>query len=453
MPHTPSKGAVSAGVEEQTRVIAKVSRRLIPVLFLMYIINYLDRINIGFAALSMNKDLGLSATAFGFSATIFYIGYVACELPSNLLMVRFGARVWLARILVSWGIASSATMLVFDTRSLYLVRFLVGVMEAGFVPGVLLYLSYWFPASYRARANALLMMAQPVAMAVGAGVSGLILQNAHGMLRIQGWRWLFLFEGIPAVPLGILAYFYLSDRPEQGKWLTRNEADTVNQMLAEDKPAPRASHGASVWKQLADKNIVMLSVGYFCLVNTINVNATWIPTIVRGVLQNRSFSYIGTVSALPAVFALILMPLLGSSSDRRKERCWHTVAALALAAIGWQLVLFGHHAELRLLGLMFTTSGAFSAMSIFWTLPQTLLSEKARPAGIAVISSVGLMGSATSPTVIGFLRDLTGNFGAGLFYSTVLLVISMVLIIAVTKRKAAVLPKISLAAVRSLWVL
>ena len=422
---------------DRARIISKVGRRLLPFLFVLYIINYLDRINIGFAGLSMNKDLGLSATAFGFAATIFYIGYVACELPSNLLMVRYGARTWLARILVSWGIASAATMLVFDTKSLYLSRFLVGVMEAGFVPGVLLYLSYWFPASHRARANAILMMAQPVAMALGSGVSGLILQNAHGLFGVQGWRWLFLLEGLPAVPLGIMAYFYLSDRPEKAKWLTRSEADTLNQMLAEEKPAPRANHGASVWKQLADKNIVMLSVAYFCLVNTINVNATWIPTIVRGVLQNRSFSYIGVVAAIPAVFALVLMPLLGMSSDRRQERCWHTVAALALAAIGWQLVLFARQPELRLLGLMFTTSGAFCAMSVFWTLPQTLLSEKARPAGIAVISSVGLMGSASSPTVIGFLRDLVGNFSAGLLYSTALLIASMILIVVVTRRRIA----------------
>jgi ACS family 4-hydroxyphenylacetate permease-like MFS transporter len=188
---------------------------------------------------------------------------------------------------------------------------------------------------------------------------------------------------------------------------------------------------------LADKNIVMLSLAYFCLVNTINVNATWIPTIVRGVLQTRAISYVAMVAAIPAVFAIILMPLWAISSDRKKERSWHVVAALALAALGWQLVIFARQPELRLLGLVFTTSGAFCGMSVFWTLPQTLLSETARPAGIAVISSVGLMGSASSPTVIGFLRDLTGNFAAGLLYSTILLVISMVLVLAVSRRQVA----------------
>lgn len=424
--------------EAGRRVIGKVSRRLIPFLFVLYILNYLDRINIGFAALLMNRDLRLSATAFGFASTIFYVGYVACEVPSNLLMVRYGARVWLARIMVTWGLASAATMLVFDATSLYAARFLVGVLEAGFVPGVLLYLSDWFPASHRGRANSLLMMAQPVAMAVGAGISGVIMQGTDGALGLQGWRWMFLLEGLPAFLLGIVIFFYLPDRPEHASWLTAGEAGELNRLLVDSKPSPRAGAGAPVWRQLADSRIVMLGAAYFCLVNTINANATWIPTIVRGVLQARPLSYVGLVTAIPALSALVLMPLWGMSSDRKHERTWHVVAALALAAIGWQLVIFGQRAELRLLGLVFTTSGAFCAMSVFWTLPQTLLSEEARPAGIAAISAVGLLGSATSPTVIGRLRDATGNFAAGLFYSTALLVISMALVVAVSRRRSVV---------------
>ncbi len=440
MPYSESSKQIIIN-SDRAMVVAKVSWRLIPFLFVLYIINYLDRINIGFAALAMNKDLVLTATAYGLASTIFYAGYVACEVPSNLLMVRYGARRWLARILVSWGIVSAATMLVFGARSLYVARFLLGVTEAGFVPGVLLYLSYWFPASHRARANALLMIAQPVAMALGAGLSGLILHSAHGLFGIQGWRWLFLFEGLPAVPLGIMAFFYLSDRPELAKWLTRGEVDTLNGMLAEDEPAPRAVHRKSIWKQLTDPDVVMLSLAYFCLVNTINLNATWIPIIVRGVLQTRTISYVAVISAIPAIFAIILMPLWAYSSDRHQERSWHLIAAMTLAALGWQLVIFGGWPELRLLGLVFTTSGAFCGMSVFWTLPQTLLAKTVRPAGIAVINSVGLMGSASSPVVIGFLRDLTGHFTAGLFYSTGLLIISMILILAVSKRQNAAAQK------------
>ena len=404
----------------------------------MFIFNYLDRINIGFAALTMNKDLALTATAFGLATTIFYIGYVACEIPSNLLMVRYGARVWLARILVSWGFASAATMLVFNASSLYVARFVVGVMEAGFVPGLLLYLSYWFPASHRARANMVLMVAQPVAMAMGAGVSAMILGHAHGLLGLQGWRWLFLIEGVPTIPLGIMAYFYLSDNPKKARWLTPGEAELLEGMVAEDKPAARAKqHGESIWKQLANIDVLSLSVAYFCLCTTMNVNTTWIPTIVREVLKTRGISYVTLVSAIPPLCAIFLMPLWAFSSDRKKERCWHVVAALMLAALGWQLVTFAKLPELRLLGLVFTTCGAFCTMGVFWTVPQSMLSEKARPAGIAVISSIGLLGSATSPTVIGFLRDLTGNFSAGNFYSTVLLVCAALLVLSVVRRQAA----------------
>lgn len=424
--------------DDAKKVVRKVSLRLIPFLFVLYIFNYLDRINIGFAALLMNKDLALSATAFGFASTIFYVGYVACEVPSNLLMVRFGARVWLARIMVTWGLASAATMLVFDATSLYAARFVVGVLEAGFVPGVLLYLSAWFPASHRGRANSLLMMAQPVAMALGAGISGLIMQRAHGVFGLQGWRWMFLLEGLPAFLLGIAIYFYLPDRPERASWLTPRETGLLEGLLDDGKRSVHAGGDASVWRQLADARIVMLSVAYFCLVNTINANATWIPTIVRGVLKAHTLSYVGLVTAIPALSALVLMPLWGMSSDRKQERTWHVIAALALAAVGWQLVIFARQPELRLLGLVFTTSGAFCAMSVFWTLPQTLLSEKARPAGIAAISAVGLLGSATSPTVIGVLRDLSGSFAAGLIYSTILLVVSMMLVLFVSRRRDAV---------------
>jgi MFS transporter, ACS family, 4-hydroxyphenylacetate permease len=418
---------------EQTAAIRRVWLRLIPFLFALYIFNYLDRINIGFAALSMNKDLALTATTFGLANSIFYIGYVACEIPSNLLMARYGARVWLARILISWGLASAATMLVVGPNSLYLIRFLVGVLEAGFVPGVLLYLTYWIPNSHRARANGYLMMAQPVAMALGAGVSGLILDNLDGTLGLQGWRWLFLLEGLPAAIFGLIAYVYLTDKPKDADWLSEPEKRTLTSLLAEDQRPSGSRTSAPVWKQVFEPKIVLLALAYFCLVNTINANATWIPTIVREVLKAYSLSQIGFVTAIPAICALILMPLWTRNSDRTQERVWHVIAALGMAAAGWLLVIFFPAPALRLVGLVFTVSGAFCAMATFWTLPQALLSEAARPAGIGLISAVGLLGSAVSPAVIGFLRDLTGNFSAGLFYVTALLVVSIVLVLTVAR--------------------
>jgi MFS transporter, ACS family, 4-hydroxyphenylacetate permease len=422
---------------EQTKseeVIGKVWRRLIPFLFVLYVINYLDRINLGFAALSMNKDLMFSATIFGLANSIFYFGYVACEIPSNLLMARFGARVWLARILISWGLASAATMLVVGPWSLYIIRFLVGILEAGFVPGVLLYLTYWIPRSHRARANGYLMMAQPVAMAIGGGISGLILEHLNGFAGVQGWRWMFLIEGLPAAVLGGVAYFYLTDKPVDATWLSESEKTALGTLLTDGQATGRNRSKASILKQTLEPRIVLLAVAYFCLVNTLNANGTWIPTIVRDVLKAHSLTSVGFVTAIPALSALILMPIWTRSSDRSQERKWHLIAALAMAAVGWLMVIYLAQPELRLAGLIFTVSGSFSAMSLFWTLPQAILSEEARPAGIGFISAIGLLGSAVSPAVIGILRDLTGSFNAGLFYVTALLVISMALILIVEGR-------------------
>lgn len=415
--------------QKDARVLKKVALRLLPFLFVLYIINYLDRINIGFAALSMNKDIGLTATSFGLANAIFYAGYVVCEIPSNLMMARFGARSWLSRIMITWGIASAATMFVGGAVSLYGVRFLVGVLEAGFVPGVLLYLTYWFPDTYRARANGLMMMAQPTAMALGAGVSGYIMDGTNGWLGLQGWRWLFLLEGVPATILGIAAYFYLTDRPKNASWLSAEERKELTNLLEDGRPTDRVR--SSIWSQVFDTRVILLALAYFCLVNSLNANSTWTPTIVSKFLKTYSLSHVGLISAIPAVCALIAMPLWAMNSDRTGERRWHIVAAMALTAVGWLLVIFAEADWMQLLGLMFTTSGAFSAMSTFWTLPQSILPEEVRPAGMGLISAIGLLGSAFSPAIIGYLRDLTGKFGAGLAYAAVLLVVGMVLILLV----------------------
>lgn len=415
-------------------VVSKVWRRLIPFLFLLYVINYLDRINIGFAALSMNKDLLLSATAFGLANTIFYIGYVAFEIPSNLLMVRYGARVWLARILMSWGLASAGTMLVVGPNSLYVVRFLVGLLEAGFVPGVLLYLTYWIPSTHRARANGYLMMAQPVAMALGGSVSGLILEHFDGTLGLKGWQWLFLLEGLPAVFLGLLAYVYLTDNPRKAGWLVEGEKNVLADLLVDSGSVRSPRPQRSILKQLTEPSILLLAAAYFCLVNTLNANATWIPTVVREVMKSYPLTAVGLVSAIPAVCAIAIMPVWTRNSDRTRERTNHLLGALAMAAVGWLMVIYCVQPWLRLGGLAFTVTGAFCAMSVFWTLPQAILSEAARPAGIGLISAIGLLGSAASPAVIGILKDLTGTFTSGLVYVTILLLVSMVLTGIVSRR-------------------
>jgi ACS family 4-hydroxyphenylacetate permease-like MFS transporter len=400
-------------------VIRKVSRRLIPFLFLLYVFAYLDRINIGFAALSMNRDLGLTATMFGIANTIFYVGYVLFEIPSNVMLARFGARIWIPRIMITWGIASTATLLASTPLSLYLIRFLVGVAEAGFVPGVLLYFTYWFPPSHRARANAVFMIAMPVTIAFGASISGLILQWGNGALGMAGWRWLFLVEGLPSVVLGIAAAFYLTSRPVDARWLTDPEKTALQATLSASEPPPAR---ASAWRELFAREVVLLSLAYFGLTMTLNTNATWTPTIAREALQERSLSFVGFVVAIPALLTALAMPLWSARSDRRKERLWHVVLPMGLAAFGWLLVAAVPEPWIRFAGLVAVSMGAFSAMAVFWTVPPSILSAAAQPAGIAFISSCGILASATSPLLVGSLRDLTGSFTAAILFVAVVLV-------------------------------
>ncbi len=408
-------------------VVRRVSRRLIPFLFLLYVFAYLDRINIGFAALSMNRELGLTATMFGIANTIFYVGYMFFEIPSNLMLARYGARIWIPRIMITWGIASTATMFASSPASLYVIRFLVGVAEAGFLPGVLLYLTYWFPPSHRARANAVFMIAMPVTIAFGASISGLILQWGDGFLGLSGWRWLFLVEGLPSVLLGVAAALFLTSRPADAKWLTEPEKAVLQASLA----GPERSAGrASAWRELLGRDVILLSLAYFGLTMTLNTNATWTPTIAREALEGRSLSFVGIVVAIPALLTALVMPLWSARSDRRKERTMHTVLPMVLAALGWVLVAASPEPWLRFAGLVGVSLGAFAAMAVFWTVPPAILSAAARPAGIAFISSCGIFASATSPLLVGRLRDLTGSFTASIFFVAAVLVSAAVLVLA-----------------------
>jgi ACS family 4-hydroxyphenylacetate permease-like MFS transporter len=413
-------------------VIRKVSRRLIPFLFVLYVFSFLDRINIGFAALSMNKELMLTATMFGIANTIFYAGYCLFEIPSNLMLARYGARIWIPRIMITWGIASTATMFAAGPQSLYLIRLIVGIAEAGFVPGILLYLTYWFPQSHRARANAVFMVAQPITIAFGASISGFIL-DIDGFLGLSGWRWMFFLEGIPSVLLGIAAYFYLTDRPRDAKWLTSDERAALERSLEREQQGARPGVG---WRELLGRDVVLLSLAYFGLTMTLNTNATWTPQIIREVLASWSLTSVGLVAAIPGISTAIAMPLWSSRSDRRKERTWHIALPMMLAAAGWVLAASTTVPEARLFGLIGVSIGAFCAMAVFWTLPPTLFSPGARPAGIAFISSCGILASATSPLLVGWLTDLTKSFSTALFCvaSVLLGAIGLVLFVGARKR-------------------
>ncbi|HEY0219665.1 MAG TPA: MFS transporter [Afipia sp.] len=405
----------------QRPVVNKVFRRLIPFLFILYVVNYLDRINVGFAALDMNRELGLSATTFGIAGSILYVGYVLFEVPSNLMMARFGARIWLARIMICWGLTSAAMMFVATATHLYVARVFLGIFEAGFTPGVILYLTFWIPSSDRARANGLMIMGQAVAMLIGSGGSGLILEHMNGVWGLSGWRWMFLIEGLPAVILGVITYFYLDNQPSEATWLTKSEID---QLQAELGPRPKVKASLAIF----NAKILMLGAVYFCLCNTLSANQTWTPTIMREVMSAYSLSSVGFVAAIPPLVALLAIPLWARSSDRLKDRHWHVVAAFLIAFSGWMIVINGQGPILRLIGLALSTAGSLSAMVVFWAIPQTFLSQSTQPAGIALINAIGLVGSGISPFTIGFLKDLTHSFSAGIIYVATLLIIGSIIL-------------------------
>jgi ACS family 4-hydroxyphenylacetate permease-like MFS transporter len=423
--------AARSATESEQEVMRKVTRRLMWFLFALFMATYIDRINIGFAQLTMNAALGLTATMYGLANTIFYVGYIACEIPSNLLLARFGARVWLSRIMITIGITSAATILAVGPNSLYFLRLLVGIAEAGFLPGVLLYLTYWFPQTYRARANAWLMIAMPATIAVASPLSGLAL-DMDGALGLAGWRWLFLLEAIPSVVLGIAAYFYLTDRPANASWLTSGEREWLQQRLEREQQGPQARQ--SIWSEIRSPHVLLLTLNYFCIVTTLNTNATWAPRIIREVFADTTaLTYIGFLVAIAPFFTVIAMPLWRARSDRRQERRWHTVGPMALAALGWLLITVTEIGWLRIAGLVFVSVGAFTAMAVFWALAAPMLSPRTRPASIALISSGGVLGSALSPLIVGYLLDLTGSFDTPLWYATALLLMGMGVLLAVRK--------------------
>jgi MFS transporter, ACS family, 4-hydroxyphenylacetate permease len=413
----------------EDHAVRKVSRRLLWFLLILYAFSYLDRINIGFVALPMNHDLRLTSTQFGAANTIFYLGYILCEIPSNLMLARFGARVWLSRIMITWGIASAVTMFATDAHSLYAIRFVVGLTEGGFLPGVLLYLTLWFPKAHRAKANALFMIAQPLTIATGALLSDVIL-NWNNPLGIERWRILFLVEGLPSTILGIIAYFYLTDKPQDAKWLTADEKDALARSL--DPPVHRQP---TPWREILSRKVILLSIAYFGLIMTLNTIVTWTPTIVREFFKVHAFDHLGLLTALPAIAAALSMPLWSAHSDQTRDRKWHIAAPLLLAALGWIFVAAFKLPDLRMLGLIFCSTGGFTAMTVLWTVPQALLSPAARPAGIAFISSCGILASMATPLLIGFLRDFTHSFVAGLFFLAFVLIGASALVLAAVRKE------------------
>ena len=428
----------------QQTVMRKVSRRLLGFLFLCFVLSFLDRINIGFAGLTMMGDLGLSSTQFGMATTLFYIAYIACGIPSNMALARVGARKWIGSLMIAWGLASTATLFATDASSLYLLRILVGITEAGFLPGVLLYLTFWFPAAYRARANALFMIAMPFTAGFGSALSGLIL-GLDGVWGLHGWQWLFLLEGMPSVIMGFVVFGYLNDTPQQARWLSREDKQHLQHALAADNPASNRTTGdgpASLLHEMLSPTVLMFSLVYFCLVNTLAMIAVWTPLIIKSIsAAYSSNSTIGFLAMIPQVCTIIGMVVWGLHSDRSQERKWHLVLPMLMAAAGWMFAAYAGNPMVQLCGICMAATGSYTAMSIFWTTPDQALTFKARAIGIAVINAFGNTGSALNPLVVGWLKDLTQSFTAGIVYAAVLLVIGALLTFMLPLASPASVPK------------
>ena len=401
-------------------VINKAAKRILPILLACYFAAFLDRVNIGFAALTMNRDLGFSASAFGFGAGIFFLGYVLCELPSNLILARVGARTWIARILVTWGVLSAATALVWNPTSFYVVRVLLGAAEAGFFPGIIFYLTLWFPAQHRARMFALFNIAVPLSSVIGAPVSGLLVEHMTGVAGLSGWQWMFLAEGIPAIVMSAVVFLALPERPESAAFLSPEERTWLAAKLGDERKAQEAAERFTVGRALRDPRVLLMCLIAVGLVMGTTGIAIWMPQIIKSFgLDNVET---GFVTAIPAAFMALAMLAVGRHADRTGERIWHAAGPFLVSAAGFTLAALSGSPVLSLVGLTIGAAGIGGASPNIWIFPATLLTGPAAAAGIALINSVGSTGGFFGPSIIGWAREATGGFeGALLFLASAML--------------------------------
>jgi MFS transporter, ACS family, tartrate transporter len=397
----------------EVRVIRKVTWRLLPLLYVSFLVAFLDRVNVGFAKETMERDLGLSSTVYGLGAGLFFLGYFLCEVPSNLMLARVGGRIWIARIMLAWGAVSIATMLVRDATSFYLARLLLGASEAGFFPGVILYLTTFVPAAHRARLVALFMTAAVLASVIGSPLSGLLLE-LDGSLGLRGWQWLFLVEGMPAVVLGLGVLRWLPNGPRQARWLDAAELAWLEARLASERLETQAQQPMSLLATLAHPRVLALSAIYATNVVGGYGLDFFMPTLVHEALPGASAARVGALNAVPALVGVVVMVLHGRSSDRRAERRWHFATAAFWAAAGLVLASLRIPPAIALAALALAVSGRWSAIAPFWGLSTAFVSGRAAAAAIAVINSVGNLGGFAGPYLMGYLKDLTGDYALGL---------------------------------------
>lgn len=419
----------------EKRTIKKVSLRIIPFIFILYIIAFLDRVNIGYAALDMNQELGLTAKTLGFISGIFFLGYFIFEIPSNIFMNKFGARKWLARIMITWGAAVVITAWVQSPTQLTIFRFLLGVAEAGFAPGVILYITFWFRPKERARTFALFLTAMAVSNIIGAPLSTWIMDNIS-WASMSGWRWLFILTGAPAIVAGIVTYFYLTDRPQDAKWLTDEEKEWLISELDKDNGTDKTNNNhTNLGVVFRDWKVWRLALTYFAWVTGLYGIGLWLPTIIQAFSSQLTTTQVGWIATIPYILGGITMILWALHSDRSGERKMHTAIPKLVGAIG--LVGAGFFASSPIMSMIMVsiaTIGLYSFMGSFWSLASATLSASAAVVGIAVINSFGNLGGFLGPYVVGYLRDATGSMESGLYFLGIVLAIGFSLILTIKKK-------------------
>ena len=419
--------------EIESRVSRKLMWHIIPFVMLLYFVSFLDRVNVGFAAMTMNKEIGLTPAAFGLGGGLFFVGYFLFEVPSNLILHKVGARIWIARVMITWGLVSAASAWTAGPTSFYSLRFLLGVAEAGFFPGIILYLSLWFPVKQRAAATAWFMAAAPLSTALGSPISGAIMQ-LPSVFGFSDWQLLYVIEAIPAIVLGFVVLRRLVDTPAQASWLNAQERDwLLAQMQAEaGQRAAHSDHVVGVWKALREPRVLVLALIYFGTSAGLYTLGLWAPLMIRRF--GFDALHTGFINAIPSVAAIIGMILWARHSDRREERTWHVVIPCALACIGFIFAGRADTALMIVLALVIVNVGISAAKPPLWAMPSMFLSGAGAAAGIAAINSIGNLGGFFGPAVIGWLKQSTGGYAAGLYVVAALLAVSAIMTLILSRR-------------------
>ena len=406
----------------------KVAWRIIPFLFVCYLFNYIDRVNVGFAKLQMLDDLGMSEAVYGLGAGIFFIGYLACGTPSNLMLERFGARRWVALMMVTWGLVSASLMFVRTPAGFYVLRFLTGAAEAGFFPGIVLYLTRWFPRARHGRVMTIFMSAIPVSGVLGGPVSGWMLSHfSAGQGGLAAWQWLFLLQGLPTVLLGVAVWFVLSNGIDHAAWLNVDEKRILGDALAQDERTKPPTAATSLRNVLANPTIWMLGLLYFCIQSGVYAINFWLPTIIKASGESDP-AMIGLLSAVPYLAAVAFMVAMGRSADRRQERRWHLASALGIGALGLLIAAtVPDNGPISLLGLTLAAMGALTGLPLFWPLTTDHLSATAAAGGLAMINSMGQTAGFVSPYFVGWIKDMSGGTEYALYVLALALTAGMVL--------------------------